>query len=325
MWPRLSKSPILRDFSWSPLVLESFASNAHLFGATTKSFGFPSYLRPSSSSPTPQELHNVEPILPATKIDPIPGLLVLHIRRGDFADHCRHLANWSSDFNGFNKFATLPDRFRPPYDGGNGQATEASLQYYLQRCFPTVEQIVERVRQVLADQRKTYGYGRTKGLKRVYIMTNGDKAWLDDLKEALMEIKTWDSVSSSRDLRLGWEAKPVAQAMDMLVGQRAQVFIGNGVSHSQCLCVQFCLSRTPVFESNFQYRHVSDVARASARRYQIFVTGSGCFTDHPVVLVLASGIMLLLVQRCCAIPVGISCLPWRLSIRLRRDLWAYTP
>ena len=62
-------------------------------------------------------------------------------------------------------------------------------------------------------------------------MTNGDEAWLNDLKQALLEIKTWDSVTSSRDLRLSWEEKPIAQSMDMLVGQRAQVFIGNGVSH----------------------------------------------------------------------------------------------
>lgn len=230
MWPRLSNSPILQDFSWSPLILESFARNAHLFGATSKSFRFlPSYVRPSSSPPTPKELHNVEPILPPTKIDPIPGLLVLHIRRGDFADHCAHLANWSSDWNGFNKFATLPDKFHVPHDGEGGHATEVSMQYYFQRCFPTIEQITERVRQVLADQKKTYG--GTNELKRVYIMTNGDKAWLNDLKKALMGIRKWDSVTSSRDLRLGWEAKPVAQAVDMLVGQRAQVFIGNGVSH----------------------------------------------------------------------------------------------
>ena len=103
------------------------------------------------------------------------------------------------------------------------------MQYYLERCFPTIEQIVDRVRQVLADQKKTYG-GK-KELKRIYIMTNGDTAWLDDLKGALMGIKKWDSVTNSRDLRLGWEAKPVAQAMDMLVGQRADVFIGNGVRH----------------------------------------------------------------------------------------------
>ncbi|KAG9309925.1 hypothetical protein JVU11DRAFT_9957 [Chiua virens] len=242
IWPRLSQSPILREFSWSPLVLGAFARNAHLFGPKTQSFRFlPSYMQPSSPKPTPTELHNVEPILPAAKVDPITGLLVLHIRRGDFADHCSHLANWSSDWNGFNKFATLPDKFRPPYDGGGGQTTEANTKYYFKRCFPTVEQIVERVREVLADQKRLYG--GAKELRRVYVMTNGEAAWLDELKEALMWIKPWDSVTSSRDLRLSWEAKPVAQAMDMLVGQRAQVFIGNGFSSLTSNIVLFRMLR----------------------------------------------------------------------------------
>jgi len=249
MWPRLSKSPVLRNFSWSPLVLEAFTRNAHLFGATTRSFRFlPSYLRPSSSPPTPTELHNVDPILPASKVDPIPGLLVLHIRRGDFADHCAHLANWSSDWNGFNKFATLPDKFRPPFDGGEGQTTEANMQFYFQRCFPTIEQIVDKVREILADQKKTHG--GMKELKRIYIMTNGDEAWLNGLKDALMGIKKWESVTSSRDLRLRWEAKPVAQAMDMLVGQRADVFIGNGVSPLRlCACPILLTTADPQFSS----------------------------------------------------------------------------
>ncbi|KAG6374801.1 hypothetical protein JVT61DRAFT_4184 [Boletus reticuloceps] len=242
IWPRLSKSPILRNFSWSPLVLEAFARNAHLFGATTTSFRFlPSYLRPASSPPTLKELHNVDPILPATKTDPIPGLLVLHIRRGDFDDHCAHLAKWSSDFNGFNKFATLPDNFNPPHDGGEGDTTEANVRFYLERCFPAIDQIARRVRQVLADQKKIHG--ATKELKRVYIMTNAEVAWLNELKEALMEIKKWDSVTSSRDLQLEREAKPVAQAMDMLVGQRADVFIGNGFSSLTSNIVMFRVLR----------------------------------------------------------------------------------
>ena len=223
LWPRLSKSPVLRNFSWSPLVLDAFARNAHLFGANTPSFRFlPSYLRPSSP-PRPTEMHDVAPVLPASRIDPIPGLLVLHIRRGDFSEHCTHLAAWGSDWNGFNKFATLPDKFRVPYSGSE----EEKVQLYHAHCFPTITQIVARVKEVLRDQHKTYGHKRE--LKRVYIMTNGDEAWLGELKTALLEIKQWESVTNSRDLVLSWEAKPVAQAMDMMVGQRAQVFIGNGV------------------------------------------------------------------------------------------------
>lgn len=175
----------------------------------------------------PTTLHDVNPILKTKEMDTVPGLLALHIRRGDFAAHCSHLANWSSDWNGFNQFSALPDKFRVPTDGGWGETTEANTKMYLKACFPTIEQIVEKVRDVLDDQKRLYGSG--KELRSVYVMTNGDVEWLEMLREALLRVKRWDGIGSSRDLELSWEAKPVAQAVDMLIGQRAQVFIGNGV------------------------------------------------------------------------------------------------
>lgn len=227
IWPILSRSPILTDFSWSPLILQAYAENAHLF--TPSSFRFlPSFMSPSGQPPTPTTLHDVHPILKSKEMDPVTGLLALHIRRGDFASHCSHLANWSSDWNGFNKFSALPDKFRVPTDGGWGETTEANTDMYFKACFPTIEQIVEKVQNVLADQRRLYG--SAKKLKSIYIMTNGDVEWLQQLKEALMHVKKWDAVVTSRDLTLSWEAKPVAQAVDMLIGQRAQVLIGNGFS-----------------------------------------------------------------------------------------------
>ncbi|KAL4062369.1 hypothetical protein J3A83DRAFT_4110097 [Scleroderma citrinum] len=238
MWPRLSKSPVLREFSWAPLILQTFAQNAHLFGEN-QSFRFlPSYLRPSSLIPVaPTELHNVEPLLTPEKTEPIPGLLVLHIRRGDFAAHCAHLAKWSSDWNGFNKFSALPDKFRPPVPIGWGETTEENVQMYMKQCFPTIDQIASRVQEILADQQKLHG--NKNQLTRVYVMTNGDKEWLNGLKEALMEVKRWDAVVTSRDLYFSWEAKPVAQAVDMFIGQRAQVFIGNGFSSLTSNIVMF--------------------------------------------------------------------------------------
>ncbi|KAG6329204.1 hypothetical protein ID866_9886 [Astraeus odoratus] len=70
-------------------------------------------------------------------------------------------------------------------------------------------------------------------------MTNGGKEWLEELKAALMKVKQWDAVVTSRDIKLSWEAKPVAQAVDMFVGQRAQVFIGNGFSSLTSNIVMF--------------------------------------------------------------------------------------
>ncbi|KAG2147827.1 uncharacterized protein EDB93DRAFT_1145545 [Suillus bovinus] len=228
MWPILSNSPILTDFSWSPLIFQAYAENAHLFAPTSSFSFFPSFMRPASQSPTPKTLHDVNPIVKATEVDTIPGLLALHIRRGDFAGHCSHLANWSSNWNGFNQFSALPDRFRVPTDGGWGVTTEANTNMYFRACFPTIEQIVEKVQNVLADQKRLYG--SAKELKSIYVMTNGDVEWLQQLKEALMQVKKWDAVVTSRDVKLSWEAKPVAQAVDMLIGQGAQVLIGNGFS-----------------------------------------------------------------------------------------------
>ncbi|KAH7924135.1 hypothetical protein BV22DRAFT_1013901 [Leucogyrophana mollusca] len=229
LWPLLSKSPILRKFSWSPLILNTFADNGHLFTSKPASNRFlPSSFKSFTRANGSLHLHNVEPLLTPLQADPIPGLLVLHIRRGDFAGHCEHLAKWSSDWNGFNAFPELPDQFDRPTDGGWGETSEKNMDMYLRRCFPTIEQIVDRVAEVLEDQKRVNG--KNKELKRIYIMTNGDTKWLAELGVALTRIKKWESVASSRDLKLSWEAKPVAQAVDMMIGQRAQVFIGNGFS-----------------------------------------------------------------------------------------------
>ncbi|KAI6014964.1 hypothetical protein EDC04DRAFT_2952265 [Pisolithus marmoratus] len=68
----------------------------------------PSYLRPSTATPiSPAELHNVEPLLTPDKTNP-----------GRLRQPLCPSANWAADWNGFNKFTALPDKFRPPPDGG---------------------------------------------------------------------------------------------------------------------------------------------------------------------------------------------------------------
>ena len=77
-------------------------------------------------------------------------------------------------------------------------------------------------------------------------MTNGDRTWLEEVKGALLRDAklsassptstewqfgwAWENASTSRDLHLGWEEKDVAQALDMHLAQRAELFVGNGVS-----------------------------------------------------------------------------------------------
>jgi len=197
IWPLLSKSPILTKFAWSPLILDAYEQNKALMDPT---ISFRSLFRPS-----PSEM--------------IPGLLALHIRRGDFDEHCQNLATWKSNWNGFNKFPELPDKFSPP----EGKTSAENLQIYMGHCFPSIEEIVHRVMDIKS-------HARDIDLRQIYVMTNAEMPWLHELKAALRKAGHWDKIASSRDLKLTWEQKYVSQAVDMLVGQKAQVFIGNGFS-----------------------------------------------------------------------------------------------
>lgn len=207
IWPSFKNSPIITEFRWSPLVESAVIRNIKLI-TSSKS-------KAVSWDPIGKSL---------SPYTPIPGLLVLHIRRGDFEDHCVHLARWAAGWNGFNLFPELPDRFTPPPGGGQGNTTQENLDIYIQRCYPSIEQIVQKVEEV---RRTPAG----RGLKNVYVMTNGKPDWITELKKELYAIG-WEKVATTQDLRLSWEQKYVGQAIDMLIGHRAQVFIGNGVSYS---------------------------------------------------------------------------------------------
>lgn len=211
-WPSFRQSPILTMWAWSDLVRSALKGNRELF------------------SQAPLELeqsHTVDHDPHA----PIAGLLAMHIRRGDYSRHCPRLSQWSSAFNAFNSFPELPDRWDAPHG-----SEEESLAVYLRRCYPTIELIVEKVEAV---RRTSSG----EGLKNIYIMTNGDRAWLKELKDALRRAYGWEHIVTSRDMVWTPEQKFVSQATDMLIGQRAQVLIGNGVSlRSMYFSCDLCLS-----------------------------------------------------------------------------------
>ncbi|KAF7983707.1 hypothetical protein HWV62_19641 [Athelia sp. TMB] len=237
LWPALKRSPLLTHFAWSPLIHAVLHQNAHLFFPTPFAIPVPSlpslpenpFSRffgkplPAPSPPAftlpPDFLHTESP----TDDAPIPGLLVLHVRKGDFEAHCAHLADWASTFNGFNSFPDLPDLFTPPAGCGGGRSTEAGRVEYMARCAPGIGAMVAKVARVRAEARAP--------LTRVYVMTNAPLPWSEALKDALRAMPGgWAAVGSSRDLVLDAEQRYVAQAADMLAGQRAQVFVGNGFS-----------------------------------------------------------------------------------------------
>jgi len=199
--PDLFKSPIVTEFRWSPLIEGIVRQNFEHFAP--------------DGLPHPSPDNNPYPI--------IDGLLAMHLRRGDFDEHCRNLAEWSSSFTAFNQIQGITDRFAAPPRGPKGHLTNEGARAYQRACYPTIQDIVRRVEEIRASE-------SGKGLKNIYVMTNGKREWVAKLKEAFLEAGHWDNIGSSRDLELNDEQRYVAQAADMLIGQRADVFIGNGFS-----------------------------------------------------------------------------------------------
>ncbi|ESK93147.1 ATP:ADP antiporter [Moniliophthora roreri MCA 2997] len=253
LWPIMAKSPILTQFNFSPLILLAYTANRHHF-ITPKDTSLASYF-PSIGGYLPALTYSEIPRPPASApplSTPIPGLMVLHLRRGDFEDHCRHLARYGSTYNGYNSFPHFPDRFDPSILGMNSQEWNEDRAYnelYKEHCYPDIDQIIKRVGDIRrsVDERRSLGQGNSwlsrlltwigssdadlHPLRRIYVMTNGKNEWLDELKSALVE-DGWElnGISTSRDLELTWEQKYVSQALDMYVAARAQVFVGNGFS-----------------------------------------------------------------------------------------------
>ncbi|THU88080.1 hypothetical protein K435DRAFT_680488 [Dendrothele bispora CBS 962.96] len=242
-WPTLRQSPIITQYAFSPLILSAFQTNKDIF--------YPPPSPPPASSPS-----FLESFLAVLDSPPLKGLLTVHIRRGDFEEHCRHLEIWNSEFSGFNSFPEMVDRLEDDEEdeddsedhngdeekGGEGEGEGAEeeerkkkMRRYQKHCYPEIGDVVRKINKVRKEARdRRYGYVSGE-LSRVYVMSNAPKEWLEELKKALEEEEEeeedkWEAVYTSRDLELSWEQKYVAQTLDMYVAMRSQGFIGNGFS-----------------------------------------------------------------------------------------------
>ncbi|KAI0648323.1 hypothetical protein C8Q79DRAFT_906518 [Trametes meyenii] len=201
-WQDFSTSPIITHFGWSPLIEMAFDTNRDLF--------------------LPSHVLGTEPLLSAVpftnntdRYTMIPGLMVLHLRRGDYESHCVKLARRLEHFVSVNAFSSMMDQFTVPRD--------VNAEHYRKHCFPSIDEVTAKVEEVLKTQ-------AARGVRKLFIMTNADSEWIARVEQALLPLTNWETVSSSRDLTISWEQKYVAQCIDSLVAQRAQVFIGNGFS-----------------------------------------------------------------------------------------------
>ncbi|KAH8099844.1 hypothetical protein BXZ70DRAFT_222109 [Cristinia sonorae] len=198
-WDDIAKSPMLLNFRWSSLVESGLAANL-----------------PSIYTGPPGGTY------PYTTL---PGLLTLQIRRGDFDKHCVHLLIYGSQWEGFNSFPQFPDRYTAVRGSGSGKddAPEASRAEHMRHCYPNPVQIAAKVSEILQTS-------TGKSLTDVYIMTNGNERFIAEVKGQVGRLKAWRSIKSSRDLVLSHEQHYIKQAIDMLIGIRSDVIIGNGWS-----------------------------------------------------------------------------------------------
>ncbi|KDQ16717.1 hypothetical protein BOTBODRAFT_106532 [Botryobasidium botryosum FD-172 SS1] len=203
LFPTMSTSPVITRFAWSSIVRSAVIANYPL-------------LLPGAS---PE---------PGSELSVIPGLVAVHLRRGDYEKHCKEiLAPDASMYMGWNRIDGLPDTFTPPLGAGKGTLTPEAWDVYSRHCWPSVEQIKERLRVVRSDD---------PTLTRVFALTNGKPEWISAVKKALLD-DGWEDVVTTLDLNITWEQSGVANAIDMEIAARAQTFVGNGVCQLIATCI----------------------------------------------------------------------------------------
>ena len=188
----------MKDFQWSSLVLAALEKNAHLFG---------------------HENPNI-----FSTLDSIKGLLTVHIRRGDFITHCLDLMRMGLPYQAYNTLPGLLDRFEPPTSANEDRLRE----YYLSHCWPTIPEIVARLHTIREERIQ---HNPSSSLNHVYILTNGKTSFLNSLKDALLA-DGWTIIHTTLDIlpSLTREQFHVSAAIDMAIAEKAEVFVGNGVS-----------------------------------------------------------------------------------------------
>jgi hypothetical protein len=199
LWESFSTSPTSRLLRTSPLVQSALERNEHLFAVSHEG-------------------------------DPYAHMMAMHVRRGDFIDACLDIARWNSTFYSWNQLAFLPDKFIPPTGGSRGENTPENIQMYLERCLPSFNAILDKIR--VSKMEYELAVPKSVGgvtLNVMYVLTNEENTWLDQLKSELRK-DGWTTIVTSRDLELDKEQLGVSMAVDMDIARQAAVFIGNGVS-----------------------------------------------------------------------------------------------
>ncbi|KAF8195010.1 hypothetical protein BJ912DRAFT_1021299 [Pholiota molesta] len=144
-------------------------------------------------------------------------------------DACLDLANWNSTFYSWNLLPSLPDNFSTPPGYQWGKNTPENVQLYLERCFPTDEYILNKIRTSRADYIRGAKAGEPRVLDTLFLLTNDKTGWVDSMRPMLTR-EGWNTIVTTKQLHLDQEQKDVNMAVDMEFARKAAVFVGNGWS-----------------------------------------------------------------------------------------------
>ncbi|KAJ6541043.1 hypothetical protein DFH09DRAFT_1395004 [Mycena vulgaris] len=100
---------IVIEYAWSSLITRALSRNFFaLFSSASPPLALAPFLSRITTTPGAGSADHPYPLTAfapyRASAPPIPGLLALHVRRGDYAQHCNNLASWGSDFNAWNLF-----------------------------------------------------------------------------------------------------------------------------------------------------------------------------------------------------------------------------
>ena len=157
--------------------------------------------------------------------------MALHLRRGDFEEHCQILGGWHQ---GTTTWATLPFLQSAMFPPSLNVSNATSI---LEHCHPTLYRILDAV----SHQARSHPH-----LRRLHVLHDG--AWdhplvylqyyklVEALKNtAWTEKQGWKNgpmlrVTHSGDVPIAKGERDLSVCVDVELGRRAEVFIGNGYS-----------------------------------------------------------------------------------------------
>lgn len=195
----------------------------------------------------------------------IPGLITVHVRRGDYEQHCKYLASERAEYGFWASFGlysasklTFPEGvahhdippgycdptypklndtlYDPPYvasphknQDGTIDPTTLTLEDLISyHCWLELDSIRDKLHAVREWQKAKNG----RELKDIYVLTNTkDADWISALKELLRKDGWVGQIKTSADTarKLSPTGMSVNQGVDMAIAHWSEVFLGNGV------------------------------------------------------------------------------------------------